>query len=168
MKCPYCREGDFAVVDSRNQEGKFPIRRRRVCDHCKRKVWTIERIEEVPLKVIKKHDSRREPFDPDKLRRGLEQACYKRPITAEQLDGVVRQVENEIHACYYGEVAASVLGDLVMEHLQKLDQVAYIRFASVYREFTDVSEFMEEVKPMLRKNGSGKATRAAKAEGKID
>jgi transcriptional repressor NrdR len=159
MKCPFCREGDFAVVDSRNQEGKFPIRRRRVCDHCKRKVWTIEKIEEVPLQVIKKHDGRRQPFDADKLRRGLERACYKRPITAEQLDGMVRQIENEIHACYYAEVPASVIGDLAMEHLQKLDQVAYVRFASVYREFTDVSDFMQEVKPMLRKNGSRRPPR---------
>jgi transcriptional repressor NrdR len=163
MKCPFCREGDFAVVDSRNQEGNFPIRRRRVCDHCKRKVWTIERIEEVPLQVIKKHDGRREPFDPDKLRRGLEKACYKRPITADQLDSMVRQIENEIHACYYAEVPAPVIGDLAMEHLQRLDQVAYVRFASVYRRFEDLDAFMDVVKSLIQP-ATGKSIAARTAD----
>jgi len=162
MKCPFCREGDFAVVDSRNQEGNFPIRRRRVCDHCKRKVWTIESIEEMPLKVVKKNDQRREPFDVAKLRRGLEKACYKRPITDAQIEDVVRQIENEVHACYYGEVPASVVGDLAMDHLHKLDQVAYVRFASVYREFKDVSQFVQEVQPMLKKNSAEPRRRAKK------
>jgi transcriptional repressor NrdR len=161
MKCPFCREGDFAVVDSRHQEGGFPIRRRRVCTHCKRKAWTTERLEETPLKVIKKKDSRREPFDPDKLRSGLEKACYKRPITAEQLDETVRQIEAEIHACYYAEVPASVIGDLVMDHLHKLDQVAYVRFASVYREFTHVSDFVEQVQPMLKKAANGRKRKSS-------
>lgn len=152
MKCPFCRVGDFDVVDSRHQEGNFPIRRRRVCTECKRKAWTIERMEEMPLKVVKKNEQR-EPFDPDKLQRGLEKACYKRPITQEQLEDTVRRIEGEIYACYYGEVHSSVIGDLVMEHLHKLDQVAYVRFASVYREFTDVSDFVQEVQPMLKKGG---------------
>lgn len=143
MKCPFCHDGNFTVVDSRNQEGKFPIRRRRVCDQCQRRVWTVETIEEAPLKVIKKDDQRREPFDPAKLRLGLEKACYKRPITKEQIDQAARQIEEEIHACHYGEVPASAIGDLAMEHLQRLDQVAYVRFASVYRDFEDVSDFVQ-------------------------
>ncbi len=143
MKCPFCREGNFAVVDSRNLNGKFPMRRRRVCDRCRRKAWTVEQIEDAPLKVVKKDDQRREAFDPGKLRRGLEKACYKRPITKEQIDAVVRQIEDEIHAVYYGEVPTSAIGDLAMEHLHRLDQVAYVRFASVYREFKDVSDFVQ-------------------------
>src|SRR5438552_613305 len=113
MKCPFCREGDFAVVDSRGHQGGFPIRRRRSCDRCKRRVWTVEHVEEVPLKVVKKDDSR-ELFDPGKIRRGLEKACYKRPISTEQIESIVRQVESEVYAHYFGEVPASVLGDLVM------------------------------------------------------
>ena len=81
MKCPFCREGDFAVIDSRHVDGSFPIRRRRACESCKRRAWTVEQIEDVPLKVVKKTDSRREPFDANKLRRGIERACYKRPVT---------------------------------------------------------------------------------------
>ncbi|MBV9123148.1 MAG: transcriptional repressor NrdR [Planctomycetes bacterium] len=154
MKCPYCHKGGFAVVDSRNHRGGFPVRRRRYCEHCKRKVWTVEQIEEVPLKVIKK-DQSREPFEPEKIRRGLEKACYKRPVSSEQIETIVRQIEDQVQAQYYDEVPSSVLGDLVMEHLRKLDQVAYVRFASVYREFTDVSDFVQEVQPMLRKNPNG-------------
>ena len=153
MKCVFCREGDFQVVDSRSHRGGFPIRRRRVCDRCKRKAWTIERVEEATLKVVKKDESR-EPFNPEKIRQGLEKACYKRPVSTSEIDAVVRRVETEVHASYYGEVPAAVLGELVMEYLKDLDQVAYVRFASVYREFKDVSDFVEEVQPMLIKNGA--------------
>ena len=155
MKCPFCRKGDFAVIDSRNHRGGFPIRRRRACEHCKRRVWTVEHVEEIPLKVVKKDESR-EPFDVEKIRRGLEKACYKRPISTEQIETVVRSIESDVYAHYFGEVPASVLGDQVMEHLRRLDQVAYVRFASVYREFTDVNDFVQEVQPMLRpaKNGT--------------
>lgn len=150
MKCPFCREGDFAVIDSRNHSGGFPVRRRRVCDRCKRRAWTVEQIEAETLKVIKKTDGRREPFDAGKLRRGLELACYKRPITNEQIAELVRLVESEIHARCASEVPASVIGDLAMELLKGLDQVAYVRFASVYREFKDALDFVEEVQPMLQ------------------
>ena len=160
MKCPFCRAGDFAVIDSRSATGGFPIRRRRVCSHCKRRISTVEQIEEVPLKVVKK-DKTRQPFDPTKLRRGLETACYKRPVSDEQLESIVREVENYVYARYFGEeVPTAELGELVMEHLQKLDQVAYIRFASVYREFKDVSDFVDEVRPMLAKSKNGPARRA--------
>ena len=158
MKCPFCREGDFAVLDSRSQERGFPIRRRRVCSHCKRRIWTVEQIEEIPLKVIKKTDQRREPFDPAKLRRGLEIACYKCPVTPAQIDQIVDRVENELYSNYFGEVPSSVIGDLVMELLRQLNQVAYVRFASVYREFRDVEDFVQEVRPMLS-NGKRKRKR---------
>jgi transcriptional repressor NrdR len=156
MKCPFCREGDFAVIDSRSHRGGFPVRRRRSCDHCKRRVWTVESIEEVPLKVVKKDESR-EPFDPEKIRRGLEMACYKRPISTDQIEAIVRQIESDTYANYFGEVPTSALGDLVIEHLKKLDQVAYVRFASVYREFKDVNDFVQEVQPMLNQNGTKEA-----------
>ncbi len=148
MKCPFCREGDFAVVDSRSHQGGFPVRRRRICNHCNRRVWTVEQVEEVPLKVVKKDESR-ELFEPAKLRRGLEKACYKRPISSEQVESIVREVESEVYANYFGEVPAATLGEMVMNKLRELDQVAYVRFASVYRDFTDVHDFVEEVQPML-------------------
>jgi transcriptional repressor NrdR len=158
MKCPFCRAGDFAVIDSRSHADGFPLRRRRVCRACKRRVTTIEQVEEAPLKVIKK-DRSREPFDPAKLRRGLELACQKRPVSADQIEGIVRQIDEYVHARYFSEVPSAELGELVMEHLQKLDQVAYVRFASVYREFKDVSDFVEEVQPMLRKLPNGRRRR---------
>jgi transcriptional repressor NrdR len=160
MKCPFCHEGDFAVIDSRSRAGGFPVRRRRSCAHCKRKAWTIEEIVDAPLQVIKKDESR-EPFDPDKLRRGLEKACYKRPVRAEQIEQIVDHVRNDVYARYFGEVPATVLGDLVMERLKELDQVAYVRFASVYREFKDASDFVHELQPMLRQapNGARKKKR---------
>jgi transcriptional repressor NrdR len=151
MKCPFCREGDFAVVDSRSHKDGFPVRRRRICSHCQRRVWTIESVEEVPLKVIKKDESR-EPFDSAKLRRGLERACYKRPVSSEQIENIVRQVEGELYANYFGEVPSTAIGERAMECLRTVDQVAYVRFASVYREFTDVSDFVQEVQPMLARS----------------
>jgi transcriptional repressor NrdR len=154
MKCPFCREGDFAVIDSRSLDGGFPIRRRRVCERCKRRVWTVEHVEEMPLKVVKKDESR-EPFDPTKIREGLEKACYKRPVSTEQIEAIVRHIESEVYAAYFGEVPTSVLGDMLMKQLKKLDQVAYVRFASVYREFQDVSAFVEEVQPMLGRSKNG-------------
>jgi transcriptional repressor NrdR len=148
MKCPFCRKADFAVIDSRKQSGGFPIRRRRACERCGRRVWTTEAIEEVPLKVIKK-DQSREPFDSNKIRRGLERACYKRPVSVAQIDEIVRKVESAVYADYFAEVPAAAVGEILIRLLKKLDQVAYVRFASVYREFTDVSEFVQEVQPML-------------------
>ena len=148
MKCPFCREGDFEVVDSRSCEGGFPVRRRRRCSRCGRRASTVEQIEETPLKVVKKDDSR-EPFDRAKILRGLEKACYKRPLGSQEIEEVVSKVEAELYQRYEREVPSSAIGELVMAHLRELDQVAYVRFASVYREFKDVSEFVEEVQPML-------------------
>jgi transcriptional repressor NrdR len=164
MKCPFCRAADFAVVDSRSHEDGFPVRRRRVCPACKRRVTTIEQIEEAPLKVIKK-DHTREPFDLAKLRRGLELACHKRPIGDDQIESIVRQIEDYVHARYFNEVPSSELGELVMEHLHKLDQVAYVRFASVYRDFKDVSDFVDEVQPMLGKGPNGSRRRPKRERG---
>lgn len=148
MKCPFCREGDFAVIDSRTHQEGFPVRRRRSCASCGRRVWTVELVEDMPLKVIKKDESR-EPFSTAKIRLGLEKALYKRPVSSEQIEAVVRQVEGDIHSNHFGEVPVAVIGEMVMEHLKALDQVAYVRFASVYREFKDVSDFVEHVQPML-------------------
>jgi transcriptional repressor NrdR len=148
MKCPFCHQGDFTVIDSRSHPSGFPVRRRRHCTKCRRRVWTIEQVEDIPLKVIKKDESR-EPFDPAKLRSGLEKACYKRPVSNEQIEHMVRQMESEIYANYFGEVPVNVIGELVMKRLRRLDQVAYVRFASVYRAFQDVSDFVDEVAPML-------------------
>jgi transcriptional repressor NrdR len=155
MKCPFCREGDFAVIDSRSHRGGFPVRRRRACDKCKRRVWTVEQLVEAPLQVVKK-DETREPFNPDKIRRGLEKACYKRPVGTEQIDAIIEHVQSEIYSRYFGEVPTSVLGDLVMEQLKTLDQVAYVRFASVYRQFKDINDFVDEVQPMLRQGKNGR------------
>jgi len=160
MKCPFCRDGDFAVIDSRSHRGGFPIRRRRICNRCNRRVWTVEQVEEVPLKVIKKDESR-ELFDAAKLRRGLEKACYKRPVSSEQLETIVHQVESEIYAAYFGEVPVAVLGEMLMTHLKQLDQVAYVRFASVYREFKDVNDFVDEVEPMLAEARGENSKRAS-------
>ena len=161
MKCPFCRQGDFAVVDSRSHAGGFPVRRRRVCDQCKRRVWTVEQIEEIPLKVIKKDESR-EAFDVSKIRLGLEKACYKRPVSTTTIEAIVREVENEIYSSYFGEVSSSILGDMVMNRLKKIDQIAYVRFASVYREFKDISDFVEEVQPMLGHAKNGRARRQSR------
>jgi transcriptional repressor NrdR len=151
MKCPFCRAGDFAVIDSRSDQGGFPVRRRRHCQQCGRRVWTSEQVEDVLLKVVKKDESR-EPFDTGKLRRGLEKALYKRPVSSEQIEDMVRNLEAEVYANHFVEVPVSVIGELVMKHLKELDQVAYVRFASVYREFKDVSDFVQEVQPMLANN----------------
>jgi transcriptional repressor NrdR len=148
MKCPFCRHGDFEVTDSRSNQGEFPIRRRRKCDGCGRRAWTVEQLEETPLKVVKK-DQSREAFDRVKIRRGLEKACYKRPISGSQLEETVSAIEAELYRQYDTEVQSSVIGELLMARLKELDQVAYVRFASVYREFKDVSDFVEEVQPML-------------------
>jgi transcriptional repressor NrdR len=148
MKCPFCRQGDFEVTDSRSNQGEFPIRRRRKCANCGRRAWTAEQLEETPLKVVKK-DQTREAFDRRKIRRGLEKACYKRPIADDQLEEIVSTIEAELYRQYDTEVPSSVIGEKLMARLKKLDQIAYVRFASVYREFKDVSDFVEEVQPML-------------------
>ncbi len=148
MRCPFCRLDNDRVIDSRASEDGFAIRRRRECLNCKRRYSTYERLEEMSLKVIKKNGER-QPFSREKMRQGLARACWKRPISDEQIDGVVAQVESEIYANFDTEVDSEYVGGLVVRYLGELDQVAFVRFASVYREFKDVRDFVDELQPML-------------------
>lgn len=148
MKCPFCKADNDKVVDSRASDEGMSIRRRRECLACLRRYTTYERVEDTPLRVIKK-DGRRVPFERSKILEGLRKACEKRPISTEQLDRVVDEIEVEIYRKYDREVPSKDIGQLVMERLRALDKVAYVRFASVYREFKDVNEFVAELKPML-------------------
>lgn len=148
MKCPYCQSDDDRVLDTRASEDGFAIRRRRECNRCKRRFTTYERIERRAVKVVKK-DGTRDPFDRAKLKLGLEKACWKRPISDAQLEAIITDVENDIEANFESEVDSGYLGEKVMQHLRALDQVAYVRFASVYRQFKDVHDFVDELKPML-------------------
>jgi transcriptional repressor NrdR len=153
MRCPYCRNDDDKVVDSRAAEDSSVIRRRRECLECSRRYTTYERVEDLPLRVIKK-DGSRVPFDRNKILSGLHKACEKRPISAEVLEGAVRSIEDEINERADKEILSSVIGELVMQRLRDMDQVAYVRFASVYRDFKDVGQFLEELRPMLEKGDS--------------
>lgn len=148
MRCPFCKVDDDRVVDSRASNDGFAIRRRRECLACERRYTTYERIEESPLRVVKK-DQRREPFERRKILLGMIKACEKRPIPIAALEDITERIENLVLEEYESEVPVAYVGELVMRELKSLDQVAYVRFASVYREFQDVAEFMEELKPML-------------------
>jgi transcriptional repressor NrdR len=150
MKCPYCRVDNDRVTDSRASEDGFAIRRRRECVHCRRRYTTYERIEEQAIKVVKK-DGVRVPYEREKMKRGLEKACWKRPISDEQIEAVVTAIESDVYANFEAEVESRYLGELAMQQLRHLDQVAYVRFASVYRDFEDVRDFVEELQPMLEK-----------------
>lgn len=151
MKCPYCRKDNDRVIDSRASQDSFAIRRRRECLSCKRRYTTYERIEEPAIKVVKK-DGVRQPFEREKIKRGLEKACWKRAVSDEQMEAIVSAVEADVYANFDAEVDSRYLGELVMKHLRQLDQVAFVRFASVYREFKDVRDFVEELEPMLEES----------------
>lgn len=151
MKCPYCRQDNDKVVDSRSAGEGTTIRRRRECVACGRRFTTYERIEEGHIRVIKK-DGSRVPFERAKILGGLMKACEKRPVATETLETVVNEIELEIYEQFDREVPSKFIGELVMKKLRDLDEVAYIRFASVYREFKDVSEFVTEARPILRKD----------------
>jgi transcriptional repressor NrdR len=149
MKCPFCGHTEDRVVDSRvGRDGEF-IRRRRECLRCHRRYTTYEYIEDVLPHVVKR-DGRREPFDRQKLRGSILKACEKRSVGVPAVDDVVADIEARLHERADKEITSLVLGELVMEHLQKLDQVAYVRFASVYRQFKDISQFMDEVKGLIK------------------
>lgn len=148
MKCPFCGETKDRVVDSREARGGAVIRRRRECDACGKRFTSYERIEQVPYMVVKK-DGRREVFDRQKLMAGLLKACEKRPVSAKSLDGIVDRVELLLAESPEREVETRAIGALVMEGLRELDKVAYVRFASVYRQFEDVEEFMDELKGLM-------------------
>lgn len=149
MICPYCGNENHKVVDSRSSEEGRAVRRRRECLKCKRRFTTYEYIEESRLMVIKK-DGRREPFDRKKLSSGITTACEKRPISTERIEELVDEIERTIQRKFEKEVKAKDIGELVMSKLQDLDEVAYVRFASVYRQFKDVTQFMKEIKHLLK------------------
>jgi transcriptional repressor NrdR len=147
MMCPYCRHDETKVIDSRTSQ-QFVIRRRRECLKCVRRFTTYEKIEESPLKVIKK-DGTRVPFNREKIRVGLEKACYKRPISDGDIEQIICDVEAYVYENYEREVPSREIGEKVFNSLRGIDQVAFVRFASVYREFKDVNDFVEELGPML-------------------
>ncbi|MBM3251753.1 MAG: transcriptional repressor NrdR [Candidatus Omnitrophica bacterium] len=150
MKCPYCGNKNNKVVDSRDSLEGVSIRRRRECLKCKRRFTTYEHVEAMPMMVIKK-DGRREAFDRKKISSGLVKACEKRPVSMEKIEEIVENIERQIMRKFDKEVSAGQIGELVMEKLAKLDEIAYVRFASVYRQFKDVSQFMKELKDILNK-----------------
>ncbi len=150
MKCPFCGHEENKVVDSRDSSEGASVRRRRECSKCERRFTTYEYIEQTPLMVVKK-DGRREGFDRKKILSGLLKACEKRPISMEKLEGVVSDIERSIMRKFDKEVQAERIGELLMQKLSKLDDIAYVRFASVYRQFKDVSQFMKELKDVLDK-----------------
>ena len=149
MKCPYCSHENTRVIDSRPAEDNNSIRRRRVCDECGKRFTTYEKIETIPLIVIKK-DEKREPYDRSKIEAGVLRACHKRPISINQINQLVDEVETEIFNREEKEIPSRVIGELVMDKLKNLEAVAYVRFASVYREFKDINTFMDELKKVLK------------------
>ena len=148
MKCPYCGNSDTRVIDSRPAEEGNSIRRRRSCDACGKRFTTYEKIETIPLIIIKKDDNR-EQYDRGKIERGILRACYKRPVSAARIQKTGEAVETQVFSLEEKEIASSTIGEIVMDALKDLDEVAYVRFASVYREFKDVNTFMDELKKIL-------------------
>lgn len=149
MKCPFCNHENTRVIDSRPAEENNSIRRRRVCDECGKRFTTYEKVETIPLIIIKK-DNNRETYDRAKIEGGVLRACHKRPVSAAQITNLVDEVENEITNMEEKEISSQVIGEILMNKLKDLDAVAYVRFASVYREFKDVNTFMDELKKMLK------------------
>ena len=150
MKCPFCGNDNTRVIDSRPADDNFSIRRRRLCDECGKRFTTYEKVETIPLIIIKK-DNNREQYDRAKLEAGVLRACHKRPVSVDQISHLIDEVETEIFNMEEKEIPSNVIGELVMDKLREIDAVAYVRFASVYREFKDVNTFMDEIKKMLDK-----------------
>ena len=148
MKCPFCGQDSTRVVDSRPADDNASIRRRRLCDECGRRFTTYEKVETIPLIVIKK-DRTREQYDRSKIEAGVLRACYKRPIPVQKIKDLIDEVETEIFNREEREIESKVIGEIVMDRLKDLEAVAYVRFASVYREFKDVNTFMDELKKIL-------------------
>ena len=149
MKCPFCGHENTRVIDSRPADENNSIRRRRVCDECEKRFTTYEKVETIPLIIIKKENNR-ETYDRSKIEAGVLRACHKRPISAAQITQLVDEVETEIFNREEKEVPSAVIGELVMDKLKNLEAVAYVRFASVYREFKDINTFMDELKKVLK------------------
>lgn len=150
MKCPFCNHNEDRVIDSRETSEGTAIRRRRECTACNKRFTTYEYVEKTPLMVIKK-DNRREPFIREKILSGIRSACQKRPISTEKIEDLVGEIETEIQKKFDQEVDSRFIGELVMEKLSKIDDVAYVRFASVYRQFKDINQFMRELRDILGK-----------------
>lgn len=148
MRCPYCENQDTKVIDSRHTEDGHAIRRRRECDSCGKRFTTYEKVEEMILMVIKK-DGRREAFDRNKIMSGIVKACEKRPVAMAEIEKVVDDIERGLNNMMEKEVESTFIGELIMEQLRKLDEVAYVRFASVYRQFTDINTFVAEIEKLL-------------------
>lgn len=150
MKCPFCNHENTRVIDSRPAEDNNSIRRRRVCDECDKRFTTYEKIETIPVIIIKK-DNNRETYDRSKIEAGVLRACHKRPVSAGAINQLVESVETEVFNMEEKEIPSQAIGELVMNKLKDLDAVAYVRFASVYREFKDINTFMDELKMVLDK-----------------
>lgn len=151
MQCPYCNYKESKVIDSRHTDSKS-IRRRRECESCKKRFTTYEKIETTTVMVIKKNNTR-EYFDGEKIRYGILKACEKRPVSLEQIESIVSFIENEINKHYISEIETKQIGEIVMDKLKDLDEVAYVRFASVYRQFKDINTFVTELKNILIEKG---------------
>ena len=149
MKCPYCGKENTRVIDSRPTDDSS-IRRRRQCDECGKRFTTYEKVETLPLIVVKK-DNNREPYDREKIVAGIDRSCHKRPISMKQINDMVDDIEGQIFNMGEKEIPTTTIGSIVMDKLKDLDEVAYVRFASVYREFKDVNTFMDEIKKILKK-----------------
>ncbi len=148
MKCPFCGDNNTSVIDSRPADDNASIRRRRVCDECGKRFTTYEKVETIPLIIIKR-DNAREQYDRSKIEKGILLACHKRPVSANQITKIVDDVEKDLFSREEREIPSSEIGELVMRTLKDIDSVAYIRFASVYREFKDVDTFMDELKKLM-------------------
>lgn len=148
MRCPYCEKPDTRVIDSRPTEEGHAIRRRRECDHCRKRFTTYEKVEEMIIMVIKK-DGSREAFDRNKVRNGIIKACEKRPVSVASIERIVEEIERGLNNMMEKEIESKLIGEVIMEHLSKLDEVAYVRFASVYRQFKDVNTFIAEIEKLL-------------------
>jgi transcriptional repressor NrdR len=148
MRCPYCHVDNDRVLDTRVAEGGYMVRRKRICNGCHRRFVTAEKIEKLSVRVVKA-DQTREPLDREKIRRGIERACSKRPIPSSAIERVVQDIETDIYTNFDSEVTSNQVGDIVMTHLARLDEVAYIRFASVYREFDDAHDFIRAISKIV-------------------
>ena len=148
MQCPYCNYKESKVVDSRHTDSNS-IRRRRECESCKKRYTTYETIETTPIMVIKK-DNTREYFDREKIKNGLIKSCEKRAVSMDQIEGVISYIENEINKNYMTEIETRMIGEMIMDKLKDIDEVSYVRFASVYRQFKDINTFVNELKTILR------------------
>ncbi|MFT8320382.1 MAG: transcriptional regulator NrdR [Bacillus sp. (in: firmicutes)] len=151
MRCPSCQDNNSRVLDSRPVDDSRSIRRRRECEVCGYRFTTFEKVEEIPLIVVKKEGTREE-FSRDKILRGLIRACEKRPVALKQLEDITAEVEKELRSNAVSEIKSDIIGEMVMDRLAEVDEVAYVRFASVYRQFKDINVFIEELKELIKKD----------------